>query len=268
MTKIVWVLNLTPDSFSDGRERSPGDAWKAIQLLIEDGADIIDVGAEATGPTSNQISEEEELTRLSDFFESAWMFEVPFSLDTMKSKVARTWLASWVKMINDVSWWRFDPEMYSIVADTDASYVMMYCKNPTWRADFEVRDTSKNILEIVTDFFDNRIEKALQAGITREQLILDPGMWSFVSTDPDDSRTLLRAIPLLKERYWLPVYIWTSRKWFLGKKSYDHWPKDRIWSTLASSVFALSQWASYIRVHDVRRMKQFLHIQMYLNNEK
>jgi dihydropteroate synthase len=103
--------------------------------------------------------------------------------------------------------------MFSVLADSDAHYVMMYCKNPTGRADLDKRNhKEKDIVKIVTDFFDLQIPQALQAGMRREQLMLDPGMGSFVSIDPDDSRALLKAIPLLRERYGLPLYVGTSRK--------------------------------------------------------
>jgi len=267
MPTLVWVLNLTPDSFSDGRDRSETSLWEVIQSLIDDGADMIDVGAEATWPHSTEVSEEEELTRLDEFFNIAWGYEIPFSLDTMKSGIARRWLEAGIKMINDVSWGRADPEMFSLMADSDAQYVMMYCKNPTGRADLK-ETKHKDIVTHVSVFFDVQIEQALQAGMRREQLILDPGMWSFVSTDPDDSRALLQAIPALRERYGLPLYVGTSRKWFLGKKSHDLWSRDRVGSTLASSVYALAQWAEYVRVHDVRWMRQFLDIQAYLDEHK
>lgn len=269
MAHLVWVLNLSPNSFSDGKQWNEEELIARIQELQKDGADIIDIWAEATNPSSCAVTLDEELNRLATFFDCCDQIEIPYSLDTVKSQVAVEGIKHWVTMINDVSGGRFDDEMYSIVADHKFKYVMMYCKNPTWRADLQARESWISVVETIIDFFDQQLEIAYRKWILKDQIIIDPGMWAFISTDPNDSKVVLQSLWLLKERYELPVYACTSRKWFHSKVTYDTGAQDRVWSSIASSWFAILQGADYIRVHDVRWAKQFLDIMQYLDvNEK
>jgi len=259
MTKLVAILNLSPDSFSDGRSYTIDELRERIQELIDDGADIIDVGAESTAPGSLPIDAQEELSRLSDFFSLLQEFpETVFSLDTTKSFVAHEWIKHGVKMINDVSWGRADPMMFDIVAEEQIPIVIMYAKNDSWRADKEDRDDEIDIIEHIKAFFHERLYAAYHAWIQPHQIILDPGMWSFISPNPQDSKKVLQSLPLLIQEFQLPLYIGTSRKGFLGKRTSDRWPKDRVWSSLWSALYAYWQGASYLRVHDLRRTKQLV----------
>ena len=259
-SKIIWILNLSPDSFSDGRIYSHNELENRIQNLIDNGADIIDIGAESTAPGSKPITLEEELRRLGDFFKIQEKFQnswVQFSLDTKKSLVAKTWIENWISLINDVSWGRADSDMYSVIASNPTTqYVVMYSKNADGHADLYEHKNPQNIIKTVIDFFDATIPRLLSEGIQKEQIILDPGMGSFISTDPADSIRILQSLPLLKERYHLPFLIGTSRKGFLNKISPDKWPQDRLASSIVSSLFASIQGADYLRVHDVYEMRQ------------
>lgn len=260
MTKIVWICNLSPESFSDG-EKTQFPINKRIADIIADWADIIDLGAVSTAPDAPVISEDEELSRLEHIFPLIKQFpDTTFALDTTRASVARIGIEYGIAMINDVSWWRADPAMYALLAETGISYVMMYCKNPSGNADKELTDYPQGIVSHVLDFFRTQITVAEQAGMSRDQIILDPGMGAFVSHDPMDSIRLLQAIPEIKKIFDLPVYICTSRKWFLGKLSHDTGPADRVGSSLASSRYAIQQSADYIRIHDVRWIKQYIQL--------
>lgn len=266
MNRIVGICNLSPESFSDGNNvQTP--LYDRIVSLIADGVDIIDLWAVSTAPDAPTISEQEELSRLQEAFVLIKKFpNTLFSLDTTRASVARIGINHGISIINDVSWWRADDKMYALIAETGVQYVLMYCKNASGRADKEEIDYPQGIVSHVVDFFHTQIDLVEKAWVKREQIILDPWMGVFVSHDPMDSIRLLQAIPLFRETFDLPVYICTSRKWFLGKLSHDLWPADRVGSSLASSRYAIQQWADYVRVHDVRWMRQMVDMMKKIGN--
>lgn len=269
--KIVGILNVAPDSFSDGRIYSQKELYARIQKLLDDGADIIDVGAESTAPWSKPISTEEELERLEDFFHIMKNFrnKTTFSLDTKKSYIAKIGIQHGVTIINDVSGWRNDPDIIDTIANNPSvSYICMYCKNRNGHAD---RDDTKNPIDIIgaiSWFFDRTVTHLKWQGVEEKQIILDPGMGAFISTNPVDSLRVLRSLPYFTERYQLPVLIGTSRKGFLSNISPDYWIHDRLASSIVSSLFAIEQWASFIRIHDVHEMRQAQRIWQVLHGEK
>ncbi len=269
--KIVWILNLSPDSFSDWRWFLKKQLKERLQYLIDSWADIIDIWAESTAPWSKAILLEEEMLRLELFFDiiSNFQFQVSsfqFSLDTMKSEIAKKGIEMWVSMINDVSWGRFDEKMFKLIARTWVKYVLMYCANNNCRARLGNQSPwfdkkwKRKILALIIDFFKERIEVAKKAWIKDSQLILDPWMWAFISDDYLDSIEVLKWIWELKKKFNLPIYIWTSRKGFLWKISKDSGPKDRLWSSLASAYFVSEKWVDFIRVHDVKEHRQFFDV--------
>ena len=259
---LVWVLNVSPDSFSDGRDYSRDALRSRIHELIDAWVDLIDVWAESTAPWSLPIDIDEELSRLADFFSIIDEFSIPFSLDTTKVAVAHIAIDAGVRMINDVSWGRADWAMRWLIAQTWVLYVMMYCKNASWRADKQTVVYPDWIVHHVIQFFEEHIDLALSAGINRNQLILDPGMGAFVSHDPADSVTLLQALWSLRTTFWLPLYVCVSRKWFLRRLTSvaDQWADQRVGSSLAASLYAMNQWVSYVRVHDVLYARQMVDV--------
>ncbi len=267
-TKIVGILNVAPDSFSDGRTYTREELKNRIQRLKDDGADIIDVGAESTAPGSQPITLAEELQRLNDFFAILQDFSdtIIFSLDTKKSEVARIGIKHGISIINDVSGGRNDPAMLPLIAShPEVSLILMYCKNANGHADWEENTNPTDIMRIIITFFDERLATARAYGIHDTQIILDPGMGAFISTNPMDSVTILQSIRILKEQYHSPILIGTSRKWFLSKLSRDRWPHDRLASSLISNIYAVQEGIDYIRVHDVYEMRQALQIWEVLN---
>lgn len=214
MIKIIGILNLSPDSFSDGRSYSLDELRDRIQTLIDNGADVIDVGAESTAPGSNPISLEEELERLGDFFSLVGEFpDTIFSLDTKKSQVAKIGIEHGIKIINDVSGGRNNEAMIPLIAShPEIKYILMYCKNINGHADQDENKNPEDIMKTLVQFFDETLERIRRAGVHDEQIILDPGMGSFISTNPLDSVQVLQSLSFLKERYHLPILIGTSRK--------------------------------------------------------
>lgn len=267
-TKIVGILNVAPDSFSDGKIYTRDEIQDRIQKLIDDGADIIDIGAESTAPGRQPIPLEEELKRLDDFFAivGEFQWQILFSLDTKKSEVARIALDHGVNIINDVSGGRNDTALFPLIASRpESNIVLMYCKNSNGHADQEKSKNPTDILWAVSDFFDEILTDARIKGVRDSQIILDPGMGAFISTDAADSVTILQSISILKKRYHLPLLIGTSRKGFLSRLSPDKWPHDRLASSIVSSIYAMWQWANYLRVHDVYEMRQARQLWEILN---
>ncbi|NUJ97833.1 dihydropteroate synthase [Candidatus Gracilibacteria bacterium] len=259
-SKIVGVLNLSPDSFSDGKKYTPKELRERITYLSNSGADIIDVGAESTAPGSSPVSLKEEYQRLEIFFEVIGDFpHIFFSLDTMKAEVAKIGIKKGVKMINDVSGGRFDEKMFPLIAQNEnISYVLMYAKKSSGRADLLPNISQEDILKVIEGYFIKRIGEAQKQGIKKEQIILDPGMGAFISPDYKDSLKVLQNISMIKNNFSLPLFIGTSRKGFLSKLTSDTGASDRLGSSLASSIFATLHGADFIRVHDIRETKQFI----------
>ena len=258
LPKIVGILNVTPDSFSGDGVLNIQNLEQQIQTMIEQGADVIDVGAESTAPGSQKITVEDELERLEKVFQIVTN-KAQFSIDTVNAQTAAAAIDAGFVMVNDVSGGRADADMFFVIAERGVQYVMMYCKNESGRADLE--DNQQNVFQNIVDFFDEQTEKAFAAGIKKEQLILDPGMGAFISTKAEDSVEVLNQILELKKRYGLPVYIGASRKGFLSQlATYDFGAKKRTGSSLAVALYAAQQGADFIRVHDVLETRQMLEV--------
>eukprot|EP01063_Lacrimia_lanifica_P016238 TRINITY_DN22841_c0_g1_i1.p1 TRINITY_DN22841_c0_g1~~TRINITY_DN22841_c0_g1_i1.p1 ORF type:complete len:316 (+),score=128.77 TRINITY_DN22841_c0_g1_i1:71-949(+) len=276
--KLMAVCNLTPDSFSgDGWvEKESGNEYQAVQRgneleselsnLIEIGADVVDVGAESTAPGSSGISQEEEMVRLSLVLDTVkrlkerYEARVDFSIDTINAATAEAAIRNGFTIVNDVSGGRNDARMFDVIASNPSiKYVMMFCKNSSGRADAlpNAPDTAP-VLARLYAFFDAQVAAAKARGIGHGQLVLDPGMGAFVSSDPHDSLTIMRHIPELKARYNTPVLVGASRKGFLkALVGRDFGPKNRLGSSVAAALFCAEQGADYLRVHDVLATKQF-----------
>ncbi|HRI35522.1 MAG TPA: dihydropteroate synthase [bacterium] len=206
--EIVGILNLSPDSFSDGHICETLSVSERLRILVEDGADRIDVGGESTAPGSSPIDERTELSRLQPFFQEARTCSIPFSVDTMKSRVALAGIEAGSDMINDVSGGRSDPRMLDLLSEhPSVRYVLMYSAHSGGRPDKKKPSRSEDILADVSRFFETRLHACALVGMRQEQIILDPGIGAFVSPDPEDSLRILRNIRTLKERFDQPIYV-------------------------------------------------------------
>jgi len=247
----MGIVNVTPDSFYDGgRYRKPEQAVAHALELLEQGADILDVGAESTRPGSRAVPAQDEIDRVIPVVSQlARRVSVPISVDTRKSAVARRALDSGASIINDVSALRFDEEMGEVIAQSGAAVVLMHMQGTpeTMQREPFYGDV---VLE-VNQFFAERIEAALGAGIDRNQIVLDPGIgFGKLLTHNLDILNRLSAFAMLQR----PLLVGLSRKGFIGQVV--HRPvEDRQWGTAAAVALAVDRGAHMLRVHDVGVMK-------------
>jgi dihydropteroate synthase len=236
---IMGILNVTPDSFSDGgRFFSPKAAMEQAKKLAAEGADIIDVGAESTRPGHTPVSAEEELARLEAFLgEAVQKFDIPFSVDTSKARVARRAAELGVSMVNDVWGFQKDQDMAATVAETGMAAVIMHNRNGI--------DPSLDIISDIRQFFERSLKLAESAGIPRARLILDPGI-GFGKTRAQNYAAL--GLPALKD-YGLPILIGVSRKSLLAESGAA--PDEfTLLRTIAANLAASRNGAALFRVHD------------------
>ncbi len=252
----MGILNLTPDSFSDGGQfASPAEALSKADGLLAEGAATIDIGGESTAPRATPITAAEELWRIEEVVK-ALAPRAFVSVDTYKSAVARRCLEHGARMINDTSALRADPEMAAVVRDFDAYVVLMHSKNdgPLPHATL-VPKLYHDLVSQIAEFLKSRIDVALDAGIAMERIIIDPGMGAFISTDPEDSWKVLANLDRLRDcGVTAPILIGTSRKGFLGGALEERDPLSQL-----SALGAVLKGASIIRTHNVAMARSFLH---------
>ena len=245
---VVGVVNVTPDSFSDGGERlAPADAVAAARRMVDDGAALVDVGGESTRPGSEEVSLDEELRRVVPVLEELGG-DVPVSIDTSKAEVARRALALGAVLVNDVRALRADPELAGVVADGSAYLCLMHMLGePRTMQDDPRYD---DVVAEVARFLEERLALAVEAGIAEERICLDPGI-GFGKTVEHNLELLARLHEIVA--LGRPVLVGASRKRFLGRILGD---RDAVTGPVsagvATSVVAFERGATLFRVHDVR----------------
>ncbi len=253
---VMGILNVTPNSFSDGgRYLSIDHAVAHAIEMEENGADIIDIGGESTKPGVAPISLDEECYRvLPVITQIAKCTSIPLSIDTSKSQVAKRALDLGVSMINDVTALRGDHEMASIVASSGAGIVLMHMQGSP--RDMQNKPMYASLLDEILEFFRVRLAVAQQAGIHADQILLDPGI-GFGKTLSHNLNLLQQLHTFLTLGY--PVVIGPSRKSFLGE--IFQCPVDqRLMGTAAAVAIAIMHGANIVRVHDVAEMLQVVHV--------
>ncbi len=250
---VMGVLNVTPDSFSDGgRFVDPATAVAHGRRLLEEGADVVDVGGESTRPGAAPVSLEEELARVEPVLEG--LSGIPLSIDTAKAAVARRALELGAVLVNDVTALRGDPDMAAVVADGDAFVCLMHMQGEprTMQAAPRYDDVVSDVLA----FLEERLAFAVEQGIGEERICVDPGI-GFGKT-PDQNLELLRRLDELGS-LGRPVLIGVSRKSTLGKILGDtEATTGTTAGSLAATVAAFERGASMIRAHDVRETVEAL----------
>jgi len=252
---IMGVLNVTPDSFSDGgRYDNLESAVKHFDEMVEQGADIIDIGGESTGPGSKDVSLEEELRRVIPLLKRVRKrSDVLISVDTYKAKVAEQSLALGADIINDVLAFRGDVQMADVLAKHSNQIVIMYSKDATGRTTGEANHYD-DIVQHIKDFFTERIDFAQKKGITTDRLILDPGQGAFVSSNPKYSLQILKRLDEFRS-FGLPLLIGSSRKSFIGQVL--SLPlREREEGSCAATAVAVMNSANIIRVHNVKASRR------------
>ena len=250
-TLVMAVLNVTPDSFSDGGQFFSFDAAIAhAEQMIEEGADIIDVGGESTRPGSESISAEEELRRVIPIIERiSSSSDVPISIDTTKPTVARAALEAGAEITNDISGLRFDPALAAVVAATQSAIVLMHSRGTP--KTMKTLPPVEDIIPEVANGWRESIAVADIAGIAHESIALDPGI-GFGKTAEQNVELIANLDQLISEFAGVPIMIGTSRKGFIGKLLNDAPPAERLQGTMASVVAAVLNGADIVRVHDVK----------------
>lgn len=271
---IVGVLNITPDSFSDGgRYLELDSAAEHAHNLTADGAHIVDIGGESTRPDSLPVGAEEELKRIEPAV-SVLANEYFLSIDTYRARTAARCLELGAKMINDISALRADPDMGRVVSEYRAFVALMYSKESGAHPHATTGGTTTGqpvtikhgstppklpkIVVTVADFLCRQVDYALNCGIALDRIVLDPGMGRFISNDPVDSWTLLNALDQLRQLLEtrglkLPLYVGVSRKGFLGATA-----EERERATPGAELTAIANGAQLIRTHSPRPIRQLL----------
>ena len=258
-TVVMGVLNITPDSFSDGgRFLDPETAIAHGRRMVAEGADILDVGAESTRPYGGavRISGEEEWERLRPVLPAVVDFGVPVSIDTMKAAVAARALAIGATVVNDVWGLQRDPDMARVVAEHGAAVIIMHNR--------EAEDGSIDIMADIEAYFTRSLDIAARAGIAREQIVLDPGI-GFGKTQAQSITVIARLARL--QGFGLPVLIGLSRKRFIASVVPSE-PHQRLGGSIAANLLATLAGATFVRVHDVAETVQALRVMLAIRTAR
>ena len=252
----MGVINVTPDSFyDDGHYLDTATAVAHAVRLVEEGADLLDIGAESTRPGAEAVSEAEEHRRAIPVVTAvAKSVGVPISIDTSKAAVARAALDAGAVLVNDVTALRGDPSMVDVVARTGAGIILMHM-NGTPRT-MQQAPRYEDVVGEISDFFEERIRFAMAQGIARRQIILDPGIGF--------GKLLVHNLTLLAQlqrflQYECPLLVGVSQKAFLGQLV-NRTVQERQWATAAAVAMAVDRGAGILRVHDVRAMKDVVQV--------
>lgn len=250
-TYLMGILNVTPDSFSDGgRYFDSAHAIKRAYEMVEDGADILDIGGESTRPGSEAVSIEEEISRTIPVIkELSKNIKVPISIDTYKAEVARKALDAGASMVNDISGFRFDPDMPRVVSEYNVPVVLMHIKGTP--KDMQLNPEYEALIPEIMDYLRISIRLAVKFGISEDMIIIDPGIGFGKTFDHN-----LEIINNLKEFASLekPILVGPSRKAFIGKILDDAPVSERLEGTAAAVAVSIANGANIIRVHDIKEM--------------
>jgi len=253
-TRIMGILNVTPDSFSDGglffqREKAIAQG----EALAAQGADLLDVGGESTRPFSDSISTEEEIQRIIPVIrELVKKISIPISVDTYKAEVARAALNAGAVVVNDITALGFDPGLAKVIAEYRVPVILMHMQGTP--KNMQVNPEYNHLLKDIHQFFVERIALAKSRGIPRGQILIDPGI-GFGKTF-SQNLTLIKRINYFQDLD-LPIVLGTSRKAFIGK-IIDQEALNRDWGTAATLAIGAWQGANMVRVHNVAAAKQVL----------
>lgn len=253
--RILGIINVTPDSFSDGGEAfSPEAALRRAAQLVEEGADILDIGAVSTRPGASEVSIEEELRRLLPALRRIRQAfpEVPISVDTYRGEVARQALEVGADLINDISGGQFDPTLWEVVAKYRVPYVLMHIQGTPQT--MQQNPSYENVVQEVWLYFVEKLQQLQKLGI--EEVIIDPG-FGFGKTLSHNYQ-LLRALRTFR-RLKRPILVGISRKSLLWR-ALQASPKEVLWGATALHWEALRQGVHFLRVHDVAPARQLLHL--------
>jgi len=253
---VVGILNVTPDSFSDGGDfLDPDAAAEHAVVMLDEGAEILDVGGESTRPGSDPVSQEEEIRRVVPVLERilALRPEAVVSVDTYRAGTATAALEAGARLINDVTALRGDPRMATVVKEAACPVILMHRQGEPKTMQKEPH--YEDVVREVRDFLAERAEYAVAAGVRPENVILDPGIG--FGKNLEHNLALLRNLDAVVD-LGFPVLIGASRKTFIGRITGVQEARERVFGTVATTVLAYQQGATFFRVHDVRANREAL----------
>ncbi|MFM7405394.1 MAG: dihydropteroate synthase [Cuspidothrix sp.] len=252
-TYIMGILNVTPDSFSDGGKfNTTSAALTQGQAMVAAGADIIDIGGQSTRPGAEQISPETELERVLSVLEVLRpLIDVPISVDTTRSEVAKAAIKAGADIVNDISAGTFDPQMLPTVASLNVPIILMHIRgNPQT---MQKLTNYQNLMADIYNFLSEKITAGKLLGIDHNKIIIDPGIG--FAKNQEQNLEILRQLRSLKTLN-APILVGVSRKSFIGHILNQPDPKSRVWGTAAACCAAIFNGADILRVHDVAEMQQ------------
>ncbi|ABG50688.1 Dihydropteroate synthase [Trichodesmium erythraeum IMS101] len=256
-TYIMGILNVTPDSFSDGGDfNTPETALMQAKKMVKAGADMIDIGGQSTRPGSEVVSIDEELNRVLAIIKLLRSnknigAEIIISVDTTRAIVAEKSVEAGANLINDISAGTYDDEMFSVVAALKVPIILMHIRG-TPKTMQKLTDYQDLIGEIY-QFLESRIKIAFKAGIKREKIIIDPGIG--FAKNYEQNLEIIRNLSRFKSLN-CPILVGLSRKSFIGQILNQPNAKQRVWGTAAGCVAAIAQYVDILRVHDVKEMSE------------
>lgn len=254
-TLVMGILNITPNSFSDGNLYLDREtAVKHALAMIEEGADLIDIGGESSRPGSEPVDANTEISRVIPVIRQIRAFsQIPLSIDTYHAETAREALKAGADIINDISALTFDPEMINVLQENpDVPVILMHIKGTP--RDMQKNPEYQDCLKEILSYFNERIDYCIQNGISRDRIVIDPGIG--FGKRLEDNLLILKEISAYKT-FQVPVLLGTSRKSFINQ-IYPSEPSDRLAGTLATTAVALANGIEIIRVHDVVENVRFI----------
>lgn len=254
---IMGIINVTPDSFSDGGlTYSPEQALRQAETFVEQGADILDLGGESSRPYARSISPEEEINRVIPAIKAIRKsLNCPISIDTRKSVVAEAALDEGADIINDISALTYDPEMKKVAATWNVPVILMHMKGSP--EDMQNSPAYLDVIGEVNEYLDQRIKDALDAGISKEKIILDPGIG--FGKRLEDNINIVKGIEKFK-KHKVPVLTGVSRKAFIGAITNIKEPENRDNGTLGAIAASVFNGTDIVRVHNVAAVAEALKV--------
>ncbi len=264
MPKIVGILNITKDSFSDGgKYLAPEKAIAHGKRLMEEGADIVDLGPASSHPDAEAVSVAEEGRRLRAILPALQKQGGVLSVDSFHPETQRLAMGQGVEWLNDISGFPHT-EFYGELAKANCSLILMHAVSLSHKA--VVRDIDRGVLwEHLIAFFEKRISALTKAGVSEKRLVLDPGMGFFLGKASENSLFILSQLREIKKKFGLPLLVSVSRKSFLQKIT-NRPASQTLYASLAAELYAISQGADYIRTHEPAPLHQYLRFREQLGS--
>ncbi len=264
-THIMGILNVTPDSFSDGGLHiETADAVERAFRMVDEGTDIIDIGGESTRPGSEPLSQDDELRRILPVIGAlAKRLKIPLSVDTYKAETARRAFDAGASMLNDISGARFDPDMPRVAAEYGVPVVLMHIRGTP--GNMQVNPTYAALIPEIIDYLRGSIRKVLDAGVRDNMIIVDPGI-GFGKTFEHNLTILnnLQEFGVLDK----PLLVGPSRKAFIGRILGGASPRERVEGTAAAVAISIMKGADIVRVHDVKEMARVVRVADSIRRER